>query len=300
MINSRHLNGNPILSDPAHTALYLYGVVPSVGTDGEPLVLTARGLDGASVNVVTYRDVGILMHACAPLPYQGDVEHIHAWVLAHHEVVSAAHSAAGTILPMRFNSIAAAADRPVADILVDWLDRSHDVLAARLAVLRDRVELGVQVLAERTPRDPSAGPGAATANSTSRGRGYFQEQLAERQEKERLRAAEALTARTVFDELAAHCDEIVVNSKRPLLQDSSGTGTKQTVVPVLLDAALLAHSDKVGAIGRYLADVAAAPGLTVRFTGPWAPYTFSGAFDMPLLIPATSDPATDKEAHNDA
>lgn len=289
------------MPDSGYTALYLYGVVPSVGTGGESFALALRGIDGARVDVVVYRDIGILTHACAPLPYEGDVTQVHAWVLAQHEVIRSAHAEAGTILPIRFNSIIApTADRSAAEVLIDWLESGHDELATRLAALRDRVELGVQVLAERTPRSPSADPGVDPATATSRGRAYFQAQLGLRQERERLRATEALTARTVFDELAARSDGIVLNPKRPQREGIGSVDPGQTGMHMLLDVALLAHPDKVAAIGRYLADVVAIPGLTVRYTGPWAPYAFAGAFDMPLLIPATSDPTIEEGARADA
>jgi len=285
------MTGTP---DEAFTALYMYGIIPSVGIDGQPLAAGARGLNGAPVHVVAYRDVGVLVHACAPIPYQGDVAAIHAWVLAQHEVVRATHADAGTILPIRFNSIVAATDdRTADDVLVAWLERCHDELAARLAELRDRVELGIQILSGRTSVDPSTSLGAVPALSVSRGRAYFQDQLAARQDKERLRASEALTTRAVFDEVAARSEAIVVNPKRPERLGSSGSGAMPVGGNMLLDVAVLAHPDQVGEIGQYLGELAATPGLTVRFTGPWAPYAFAGAFDMPLLISATSDPTID-------
>jgi len=271
--------------DPGHTALYLYGVVPSVDADGEPLVAAARGLDGANVHVVTSRDIGVVTHVCAPVPYEGDVAQVHAWVLAQHEVVTSARAQAGTILPIRFNSIVAATDSPAAQVLIDWLDQSHDQLAARLDELRDRVELGVQVFAERA----SPGVPASPATAPARGRAYFQAQLGQRQEKERVRANEALIASSVFGELAALSEGIVVNPKRPQREGNDTAGSAHTAAQMLLDVALLALPDQVGPIGEYLAGIASPPELTLRFTGPWPPYAFTGAFDMPLLVPEASD-----------
>ena len=281
------------------TALYLYGIAPSLSTDGKPMEITARGLDGALVSLVVCRDVGVLVHSCPPFPYEGDVALVHAWVLAQHEIISAAHAQAGTVLPIRFNSIVAATgDRTATEVLVAWLDRSHDEIVARLDALRDRVELGVRVTAGAPPSDPAVG---AYAAAPARGRAYFQEQLAQRKEKERLRATEALIAQTVFDDLAALCDGIVVNPKRPPragtpVADAAGAGGR-----MLLDIALLAHADKVAEIGRYLGDVTTTRGLSVRFTGPWAPYAFVGALDMPLLVdPQASKPAVNQGAYGDA
>ena len=283
--------------DPIRAGLYLYGVVPSVGTDGQPLTITVAGLDGAPVQVVAYGDVGVLTHSCSPRPYEGDVAQVHAWVLAQHEVISAAHANAGTILPIRFNSIVApTADRSAAEVLVDWLSRCHDAVAARLEALRGRVELGVQLFAEPVPSEASPPTGAPV----SRGRAYFQAQLAQRQERERIRATEALTAREVFDELAARADGLVVNPQRPVREGTTPLAELQGGGRLLLDVALLAQPQNVSAVGQYLAGVESTPGLSVRFTGPWAPYAFAGAFDMPLLVSATPNPTIDHGTSNDA
>ncbi len=280
----------------ALTALYLYGVVPSVALDGHPLSVSAPGFDAASVTVVTHGDIGVLAHNCAPHPCEGDVAQVHTWVLAQHEVIRSAHADAGTILPIRFNSIVAATgDRTAAEVLVAWLDAGHDEIVSRLDALRDRVELGVQVFAGRAHAVPSADADAAPA---ARGRAYFQARLSQRQDRERARAAEALTASTVFDELALRSEGIVVNPKRPAREGSPGAA--QPSEHLLLDVAVLAHPDKMRSIGEYLAEVEASPGLSVRFTGPWAPYAFAGAFDMPLLITVTDDQATEQGAGTDA
>ncbi|MEI6622614.1 MAG: GvpL/GvpF family gas vesicle protein, partial [Actinomycetes bacterium] len=222
-------------ADPERTGLYLYGVVPSKGSNGEPLVVAEPGLDGAAVQVVASGDIGILTHACAPVPYEGGVAQIHAWVLAQHEVIKSAHAQAGTILPIRFNSIVAATDRGAAQILVDWLERCHDELAAQLDALRDRVELGVQLFAGRVPTGATADADSEATGSVSRGRGYFQAQLAARQERERSRAAEALTAQTVFDDLTRLCEEIVVNPKRPAREGVQSAEAGQSGQRMLLD-----------------------------------------------------------------
>lgn len=271
------------LPDAEHSALYLYGIVPSAGIDGEPLVLAVRGLDDEPITVISAGGIGVLTHACEPIPYEGDVAQVHARVLAQHGVISAAHAAAGTILPIRFNSIVAATTELSAmQVLTAWLERGHDEIEARLEGLRQRVELGVQVTAGAIPAESPA-----ASEPPARGRAYFQAQLAQRKEKENLRATEALGAQAMFDRLAELSDRIVVNPKRPQRE-----GAAPVTGRMLLDVSLLVHPDQVAEIGSYLGEVDALPGMTVRFTGPWAPYAFAGAFDMPLMVQPTDDAAT--------
>ncbi|MEI6363183.1 MAG: GvpL/GvpF family gas vesicle protein [Actinomycetes bacterium] len=274
-------------AEASSIARYLYAIVPSTGIDGVPLVIDVPGLDGTALSMVTYRDIGIITHACPPHLYEGDVAQVHARVLAQHQVISAAHSLAGTILPIRFNSIVTpTAEQPAVELLVAWLAREHDEIVTRLDGLRNRVELGVQVISVPPPTEA-----AATGAEAPRGRDYFKAQLAQRKEKERARATEALTAQAIFDHLAELSDRVVINSKRP---QREGTPTAVDEVPggrLQLDVALLVEPDKVSEVGRYLGELETTPGLHVRFTGPWAPYAFAGALGLPLLV--TDNPAVD-------
>lgn len=271
--------------DNEFTALYLYGLIPSVGLNGEPLSISALGLDSAPIIIVAHGDVAVLAHVCAPQPYDGDVAQVHAWVLAQHNVIKSVHAETGTILPIRFNSIVAATeDHTAAQVLAAWLTLGHDEIASRLDGLRDRVELGVQVFAGPSVDVPSADVDGVPK---ARGRAYFQAQLSQRQDRERARVTQALMASTIFDELALRSEAIVVKPKR-----DARAGSKDAVYArenLLLDVAVLAHPDKVHTIGEYLAEVEASPGISVRFTGPWAPYAFVGALDMPMLIEISSD-----------
>ncbi|MGV1005625.1 MAG: GvpL/GvpF family gas vesicle protein [Candidatus Nanopelagicales bacterium] len=278
-----------------NSALYLYAVVPAKGVDGTPLTIAARGLDGAPVEVISHGEVGILTHACQPAPYEGDAPAVHAWVLSQHEVVAEAFEKAGAALPLRFDSIVATTDRPAAELVRAWLEHSHDDIAARLQRLAGRVELGVQILsalpaatAEKTSAKPAAGSG-------SRGRNYFQAQMAERKERERIRAAEDALAGHAFAELSSRAEEISLNPKRGGTDSGPETGTR-----MLLDLAVLVPRDQISRVGDYLGEVAADPAITVRFTGPWPPYSFAGTLEMPAML--TSDPAqtTQKESHGNA
>ncbi len=63
----------------------------------------------------------------------------------------------------------------------------------------------------------------------------------------------------------------MVDSKGGILE----SGETEEVVQV----SFLAHEDREEEIGRVLDDVAAEPGVEIRFTGPWPPYSFAPELD---------------------
>lgn len=279
-----------VVADTQGSALYLYGVVPALGLDGTPLTVAAKGLDGAAVQVIARDGIAVLTHACPPEPYEGDAPAVHAWVLAQHEVIAEAFEKAGTILPIRFDSIVAATDKPARQLLEAWLEHSHDALASRLDDLLGRVELGVQIISAAPP--VQAGRAARAVPGQSRGREYFQTQMAERKERERVRAHEDMLAARTFEELTSRAEDLCLNPKRG---NREGAGTDANA-RVLLDAAVLVPRDRISVIGDYLGDVAADAAVKVRFTGPWPPYSFVGSLEMPMLMNAANSQHIDQGA----
>lgn len=280
-------NVGAVMAGTRGSALYLYAVVPARGLDGMPLTLSAKGLDGAAVELIARDGIGVLTHECPPEPYEGDAPAVHAWVLAQHEVIAEAFAKAGTVLPIRFDSIVAATDKPAAQLLEAWLEHSHDALASRLDELMGRVELGVQIISAAPPAKAGrAAPGQ------SRGRDYFQAQMAERKERERVRAHEDMLAARAFEELSSRAEDVSLNPKRG---NRDGAGAEQSA-RVLLDAAVLVPRERISVIGDYLGEVAADETVKVRFTGPWPPYSFVGSLEMPMLMTSANKPHIDQGA----
>lgn len=172
-------------------------------------------------------------------------------VLAHERIVEAIMEH-GPVLPMRFGTQLDAEER-LADVLV----ARHDELLRALERVRDRVELGVRVIAERTvPATTASGAATDARGRRSSGRAYLLARVSDQRRRD-------LLAR----ELHA-----------PLAELAAGTVLREgPAPPAIVAGAYLVDAGRVeefraraNALGERQRDV------RVVVTGPWPPYSFTG------------------------
>ena len=246
-------------------ALYLYCVVPAAAGLAVP---ASPALDGGPVHAVRYQDLAALAHTCPPEPYQGSEEQVRGWIAAHNAVVEEAWESAQSVLPMSFDVIVDGdGDRSAEAHLVGWLMEHYAALAGRLRALAGRAEVGVQGLWNL---DALTGTGTGSApepEPRARGRAFFAQQLHRRQLREQLERKADSDCRRYFGQLAALADEVQVNKPRPVKG-----------LQMVLNLSLLVLRDSIPRLGDYLETVSNEDAVEVRFTGPWPPYSFTGAF----------------------
>jgi hypothetical protein len=252
----------------APVARYVYCVVPGEVEDWQ-----LRGLDGQPVRAIRGGGLTALVHDCPAEPYQGDEDRVKAWVLAHSDVVDAAWEHSGAVLPMSFDTIIRPGDGLDADEQVRrWLSSEGDRFRAKLERLRDKVELGVQVL-----WDPRA-VGEVVARSDDeirrlraemagkpKGFAYFYRQKIEQALRRALEAKAEQDYRGCFRQVTALFPEVHVNKL-----------TKPPDRQMIVNLSVLAPRERVAELGAVLAGFQA-EGVEVRFTGPWPPYSFAGS-----------------------
>lgn len=252
------------------TALYLYCVVPA---DRVPMPLASPALDGGPVHSIRFQDLAVLAHRCEPEPYQGSEEEVRGWIAAHNAVVEEAWQAAASVLPMSFDVIVKGEPDQTAEAnLAGWLAGNRQQLTDRLRDLEGRVEVAVVVLC-----DPErlVAPGAAPAASgtapavpaqRARGRAFFDAQQRRREVAAEIERRAGERAHRYRAELSGLAGETRDNEPRPV----PGRRT-------LLSVSLLLPRGGITAVGEYLDQLSREPGVTVRFTGPWPPYSFATA-----------------------
>ena len=266
-------DGAPVIEE----GRYVYCVVR---TDDDATFETT-GIEDEPVSLVTAAGVGAVVHRCDEVYDSADVGTIRRWIVRHQSVVDDATERFDTPLPFQFDTIVRGDDEAVREWLTDERERlteSLDSLAGhreyRIEVRRtepvadDRLEADDDRLAELAMRIDDAGEGTA----------FLLEKQYDRRVTELRRARrEALTA-DVRERLTTHAREVHELERSPgatLAGVGEGEGADRETVCRLT---LLAHLEREGEIGAVLDDVAAEPGLEVRFTGPWPPYTFAPAF----------------------
>jgi hypothetical protein len=267
-------------SDDDGPARYCYCAVALDDADGAERTLDLTGLDDEPVRLLADGDVGVLVHDCSGLYDSADPTEVQGWLLSHQAVVDAADERFGTPVPFRFDTVVHGDDDAVRSWLADrrgWLASVLDDVAGRseyhVEVLVDAETLDADIvatddrLAELAERREAAADGTAFLLEKQ-----YEDRLREHRRERRRQRTESLTA-----DVEAHAAEV-----RPLEEPSttlvdSGEGDDDEETQARLT--LLADEAGASAVGEVLDDVVEEPGVAVRFTGPWPPYSFVPSVD---------------------
>lgn len=257
---------------------YLYC---AVRLDEPNSTLDATGVEGEPVRIVAADGIGAVVHDCESLYDATDPRTVQRWLLDHQSVVDDAAERFGTPLPFRFDTVLRGGDEGVRT----FLEERREELDGHLSEFAGRREYRIEVrvdeetlderlaaederLEELSERTEDAGDGTAFMLEKQ-----YDERLADLR---RERADER--ARNLERRLGDLADDLEHLGSRPsaLAGESADEDDDRTTQARL---AVLAPEDEEPAIGAVLDDVAAEAGVSVRFTGPWPPYTFTPTFD---------------------
>jgi hypothetical protein len=216
-------------------ARYLY----SVARTGHEASLGGIGIQENNVYTVAYKDIAAIVHACDAKPYQTEDKKLaEGWVLEHSYVIDQATKMFGTVLPFSFDVIIKGND----DAVKEWLCRDYENLACELQRIRIEKE--------------------------SKGKAYLQRRNLDMKLKN-------LTYSEVGRLADRFCSEI-----KPLVRElkaagkTSWTPEKYRDMKLLAGYSCLVPDEDVKKLGEVLEEINCKEGFLVRFTGPWAPFSF--------------------------
>lgn len=247
------------------------GDVPADAPDGdvpadEALHLDATGIDGARPRVLVVGDVGVVVHETDGLYDTDDPDEIERWLIAHQNVVEAAMERFGTPLPCQFDLVVEGGD----DAVVSWLEGAADRVADALDRFAGHREYRIDlVLAEDAPLPDPDGELAALERrreAADEGTAF----LVEKQYEQRRQAARRERAAALTDRLEDAIGDVVTEHDR-----EAGGGDDDAIART----AVLAPLEREAELGDRLDPIAAEEGVEIRFTGPWAPYSFAPTFE---------------------
>lgn len=272
---------------------YLYCAVSIPNRESD---FSVTGVDNEPTALIAIDDVGLVVHECNNLYDTDEGDLLRKWLFQHQQVVDAVGERFGTPLPFRFDTIIRGND----DRVREWAHEQADALSRHLDTLSGFWEYHVDVTIEEHKLE--AGLEARDEqlreittrideSETDGGTNF----LLEKQYNQRLavlkRRRRDERARTLCDRLTDTAYEVHDrdNGQRSINLADSTDDEDNRMTSQLARLTLLAHEDREEEIGDILDDVAAKPGVTVRFTGPWPPYTFT---------PAIGDEQESKNATN--
>jgi ribosomal protein L12E/L44/L45/RPP1/RPP2 len=266
--------GAEVAEAPDSDLLYVYAVVPA-----HPPWPGGTGIGGQEVFAVVEQDVAALVHRqplherLAPSDETLDMIQVAAQATAHEAVVMEGMTHAGSVLPLRLNMLVhGGAERDATSALRGWLVQTQDQLKGRLDALRGMAEYAVVV---RYHFDVESSDQAHDVETVTRQMADMSPNLQRlyRHKLERaLRDQQAdwiqRQAQAVRDALSPLCADV---REQPLERLAEGDDD------VLLRLALLLPEGHTAEVGEALDGLAGRPGLSIRFTGPWPPYSFADA-----------------------
>jgi len=252
---------------------YIYCVADS----GETVGLGKIGIDENEVYTIGYRDICAVAHRCPAEPYKSDdPEAIEVWVLRHQQVIDAAWERWGTVLPLAFDTIIAAREGSDAEQNTwNWLREEYQNLKGKIERVRGKAEYGVQVFWEPkliaqnlSETSPEIRQLEEEISTKSRGLAYMYRQKLEGLLRREMEAEGDDCFKDFYRRIKAQVDDIRVEKTKTRKADQG--------LQMIMNLSCLVARDKYLELGRVLEEIDKMEGFSIRFTGPWPPYSFVG------------------------
>jgi hypothetical protein len=246
---------------------YVYCVVNSAAK----VSMGNIGIAKAEVYTVPHKDIAAVVHACQSQPYQSkDANKVMEWILSHNDVVDGATEYFGTVIPFSFDTIAKGSDTSIKE----WLRRSYEKFKHELGRLSHRAEYLVQIFSDQdkfverilTENQALRELKEKTSKMSERA-GYLFHRKFELRLDDACNATRAKLAEEFASQIKDHVEEMEIERKISHLPENYKD--KKLIVAF----SCLVHKDNVKGLGQALGKISQ-EGYAVRFTGPWAPFSF--------------------------
>jgi hypothetical protein len=250
--------------------LYLYALVEHSGE----IPAGISGVDGEQVFSLAYRDISAIVHACPLAPYASeDQTVVTGWVLTHERVLEHLLGMELNTIPFTFDTIIKPAEgRDARTVLTGWLSGEYENFLQKFEKIRGRKEYGIQVFTSREKiRDAISATNDVIkqlekeAQTSGPGKKYMIRQKLEKEVQSAMDAEIAGIIAETRKKIQGYCDEISLGK------------LKKDPVPerdMILNCSCLVSDENYEKLGAVLEEIGQEDNLSVRFTGPWAVYSF--------------------------
>lgn len=248
---------------------YLYCIINSNADQ----VLGEIGIDDSKVYTIPCKDIGAVVHTCPAKPYESkDEETVKEWIFTHQYVIDQAMKRFGTVLPFTFDSIVKGDDK----VVKDWLDKEYSKFKQELEKLKDKSEYTVQIFCDESflakiikEKNVEIKKLSEEIEAKPKGAAYLFKKKLEGMMKDAIAVEANNHSKKFLDQIKGYVDEAKVG--KPSKQVSEKWKDKL----MILNLSCLLHKEKVEKLGEVLAKINELEGFSVRFTGPWAPFSFA-------------------------
>lgn len=237
---------------------------------GQNISLGNIGIEKAEVYTISFCNLLAVVHNCeAKAYYSEDEDAVINWIIIHQQVVDEAWKRFGTALPITFNTIIKGNTEDVRA----WLKQEYESLCKNIRRFRGKAEYGIQVFWDidmiegiLVDRDTGLKGLQREMQSKTDGAAYMYKQKFEKRLKAEIEVEAELCFKKLYEQIKAHVEDIFVEKVK----------RKEGNTQMLMNLSCLVPKDSRSYVGEELKKISSINGLSVRFTGPWPPYSFVG------------------------
>ncbi len=249
---------------------YLYSVINSPAH----LSFGDIGINDNKVFTIPHEDIAAVVHSCQAEAYRTqDDGKVKEWILAHNYVIDYASKQFGTVLPFAFSTIIIGNDETVSN----WLAENYRKLKSGLENVKKKAEYSVQIFCDQdglaqklASSDQELKELKEKLEEMSKGAAYLVRRRFELKMKDAIAVEISRLAADFISKISEHLDESKVEKKKSQVPE------KYKGMKLILALSCLVKEDNVEKLGEVLDEINNRDGFAVRFTGPWAPFSFVG------------------------
>jgi hypothetical protein len=253
-------------------ARYIYCIVRSA-TGIEPKEdLGEIGIEKKAVYTIPYKDIAAVVHSCQPKPYDTkDRKQAEEWILEHSYVIDHATKMFGSVLPFSFDVILLDGDAQIEE----WLCKNYEHLHSELESVKAKAEYSIRIYYDYDTlksriltSDQELNDLQKKIEKESKGKAYLLSKKLDQKLKVQVDTEAKRLAEESLSRIESHVDKIVANDK--IFWTPENCRDKK----LLISYSCLVNEDRVERLGEMLDEINALEGFIVKFTGPWAPFSF--------------------------
>ncbi len=247
---------------------YVYGIADS----GVSVSLGNIGIENSEVYTIPYKELCAVVHNCPTEPYKSENEEVvKDWVQTHQKVLDVATEKFGTVLPLGFDTIIKGeGNTDPKQVVKDWLKEDFENLREKMDKVRGKQEFGIQifydpkVMGEVIARESEEVQKLKEEMAAQKpGMAYMYKQKVEKAVKEEMEKRAEQYFTYFYGAIKNQVDDVKLEKVK---KDQDKT--------MLMNLSCLVLKEKVEDLGNELERINNMDGFSVRFTGPWAPYSF--------------------------
>lgn len=249
-------------------ARYLY----SIANTEEEKNLGDIGIGDRPVYTIVFQDIAAIVHASKPEPEPAkSEEQAEQWILNHNYVIDRAIENFNTVLPFSFGCLARGDDESIRR----WLQKNYESYKRELERLRGSAEYSIQIfydpkvlenqVMETIPELKEIGE---KIESMPKGKAYIFKKKFELSLKQAIIDQLASLGEEFGTLIRENVTQLKIEEKIPYVPE------KYTGKKLMVALSCLVIQENVEKLGQSLERINKREGFAVRFTGPWAPFSF--------------------------